>query len=157
MTRFQSSVSELVSESYAKKQMIIPLYIDHKQVYCATSKPLSFTVFEELSMMLGLTVQPLITDTITMTHALNQMYRYGHVENQMRESLEVSSEDQELMARVASAPVVKLVNSMIRTAFMDNASDLHINPEEQFTQVRLRIDGNFKTLARLKKTCMKPW
>ena len=46
--------------------------------------------------------------------------------------------------RVDSAPVVKLVNNLIFDAFQQNASDIHIEPEENMTRVRYRIDGDLQ-------------
>ena len=46
------------------------------------------------------------------------------------------------VANVAEkAPVVKLVDVMIRKALEDRASDIHIEPGERKLNVRFRIDG----------------
>ena len=41
------------------------------------------------------------------------------------------------------APVVKLVNYILREAITKKASDIHIEPYEKVLRVRLRIDGAF--------------
>lgn len=37
--------------------------------------------------------------------------------------------------------VIKIVDSLINQAFASRASDIHLDPEEQFLQVRFRVDG----------------
>jgi type IV pilus assembly protein PilB len=41
-----------------------------------------------------------------------------------------------------SAPIVTLANRIIEDAFFSGGSDIHIEPSEKFTRVRVRIDGN---------------
>ncbi len=41
-----------------------------------------------------------------------------------------------------SAPVITLVNRIIEDAFYSGGSDIHIEPSEKTTRVRVRIDGN---------------
>ena len=43
--------------------------------------------------------------------------------------------------RIDNAPIVKLVNMMVETAFRVNASDIHIEPFKTRTRIRYRIDG----------------
>ncbi len=46
-----------------------------------------------------------------------------------------------LIAAAENAPVVKLVDAVIRQAVESRASDIHLNPEEDKTFLRFRIDG----------------
>jgi type IV pilus assembly protein PilB len=57
-------------------------------------------------------------------------------------------DDANMAERVESAPVVKLVNSIIMEAYQQNASDIHIEPEETFTRVRFRIDGDLQLYSQ---------
>ncbi len=55
--------------------------------------------------------------------------------------------DEDLMAQINNAPVVKLVNSVIEQAVKLRASDVHIEPYESEVRVRFRIEVNsMKTL-----------
>ena len=51
------------------------------------------------------------------------------------------TENSELTEAVNSAPVVKLVNSMIDYAIRAGSSDIHIEPMDDRIRVRIRIDG----------------
>lgn len=41
-----------------------------------------------------------------------------------------------------SAPAVRLVNTLIESAYKRNASDIHIEPGKEFLTIRFRIDGD---------------
>jgi general secretion pathway protein E len=49
------------------------------------------------------------------------------------------------------APVVEFVNNMLSQAIDQNASDVHIEPEEQIFQVRYRVDGVLREHLNLPK------
>jgi len=53
------------------------------------------------------------------------------------------------MAKMAEeAPVIKLVNYILRQAIQKKASDIHIEPYEKVLRVRLRIDGALYELMK---------
>ena len=58
--------------------------------------------------------------------------------------LEFLQNAQDLLSGEASAPVIKLVNSLFFQAIKKGASDIHIESHERKGEVRLRIDGALK-------------
>jgi len=48
------------------------------------------------------------------------------------------------------APLVRLVNRLIEDAYEMRASDIHIEPWEEFVMVRYRVDGDLRDVHRLK-------
>lgn len=66
--------------------------------------------------------------------------------------LDLSDEDANeiyLSNSVIDAPLVRLVNRIIEEAYIQRASDIHIEPWEDCVMVRYRIDGNLKDIHRL--------
>jgi type IV pilus assembly protein PilB len=49
-----------------------------------------------------------------------------------------------------SAPIIQLVNTLIDTAFLRGASDIHLEPAEDEVVVRYRIDGDLSVANRLR-------
>ncbi|WP_292657737.1 GspE/PulE family protein [Nitratifractor sp.] len=58
--------------------------------------------------------------------------------------LEFIQNAQDLLSDEASAPVIKLVNSLFFQAIKKGASDIHIESHERKGEVRLRVDGVLK-------------
>lgn len=61
------------------------------------------------------------------------------------------SKENDLMQRVDSAPVVRMVNALIDAAYRVDASDIHIEPEQDSTRIRFRVDGILSEHMVLKK------
>ncbi len=74
--------------------------------------------------------------------------------------IEVQPTDNTENERVAGAeidensPIAKTVNIILEYAIRSNASDIHIEPRENFVQIRYRIDGMLKEVNRLPKTVL---
>jgi len=65
--------------------------------------------------------------------------------------LEFIRNSQDLLSSEASAPIIKLVNSLFFQALQKEASDIHIESQEHKGEVRLRIDGALKKHLDLDK------
>ncbi len=48
-------------------------------------------------------------------------------------------------------PAIQIADKIVHTAFMERASDIHIEPKEFHVAVRFRIDGEMKDAYALKK------
>jgi general secretion pathway protein E len=66
--------------------------------------------------------------------------------------LEFIQNSQDLLSSEASAPIIKLVNSLFFQAIRKNASDIHLETGEYKGEVRLRIDGALKKHLDLDKS-----
>jgi len=66
--------------------------------------------------------------------------------------LEFIQNSQDLLSNEASAPIIKLVNSLFFQAIKKGASDIHIETGEYKGEVRLRIDGALKKHLDLDKS-----
>jgi len=70
--------------------------------------------------------------------------------HQMTQSNPNQGDDISLLRELAEeAPVIELVNSLMSQAMEQNASDIHIEPEEKQFVVRFRIDGVLVTRLRV--------
>jgi len=91
------------------------------------------------------------------------LYR-GDVNKELNEVIEVQrSEGADMVAKAAAAddqdisedsPIAQTVNLLLEYAIRSHASDIHIEPREDFVQVRYRIDGMLKEVNRLPKNVM---
>ena len=61
-------------------------------------------------------------------------------------------EVQDLLDSAADAPIIKLINALLTQAVREGASDIHIEPFEAATVVRLRVDGTLRDIARPKRS-----
>lgn len=145
----EESAREIVDESFIRDRNVLPLYIKNGFLFVATSDPLDFVVLEDLTAITGFSTLPIVTTQTKISQAINSLYSYVEEVEETEES--VSQKDAEIMERVDSAPIVKLVNQLIHNAFSENASDIHIEPELNNTRIRYRVDGILSEKTVLKK------
>lgn len=103
MTFHQPSSSKLISESYARANNILPLYIEDGKLVFANSEPLNFNVFEEIAMISGLEAKPFVSEASIIESAIEKAYSFGQGPNEIIEGMEVSEEDKELLDRILLA------------------------------------------------------
>ena len=88
---------------------------------------------------------------LLLLHNGYQMERYLTFDSNLEstlESLEGRSTDN---LTAVSQDVVKLIDTIIKTAMEKNASDIHIEPMENVIRVRYRVDGNLIVVAKIEK------
>ncbi|MDB5167855.1 MAG: Type secretion system protein [Candidatus Saccharibacteria bacterium] len=84
-----------------------------------------------------------------------ESYR-GDVNEELNEVIDIQREDQEAADQTASesdiaedSPIAQTINLLLEYAIKSSASDIHIEPREEYVQIRYRIDGVLKEVNRL--------
>lgn len=145
----------IVAEQLARRYMILPMYLRSGTLTIATNDPLDFACLEDIAMITGLEVDTVLSPLSEIERGINRVYAQkttedimGSIKDEYSASYIQPPKEQEsdisLTERVDSAPIVKLVNSLILEAYQRNASDIHIEPEEKLTRIRFRIDGDLQ-------------
>ncbi|MSU34074.1 MAG: type II/IV secretion system protein [Pedosphaera sp.] len=130
------------------RKRLVPISKTGDTLNVATSDAFDLYAFDDLRLMTGLTIQPVLApkeaiDKIIKSHyglggdTLDEMV--GNEESGAATASVQGSEDLLEMAREAS--VVKLVNEIILEAINERASDIHVEPYEHQIVIRYRIDG----------------
>ena len=58
---------------------------------------------------------------------------------------------EDLLDSADDAPVIRMINALLTQALREGASDIHIEPFEQISEVRFRIDGSLRDIVRPNK------
>lgn len=86
-----------------------------------------------------------------------ELYR-GDVNEELNEVIDVQREDTQTIQAVSDeeiaedSPIAQTVNLLLEYAIRSEASDIHIEPREEYVQVRYRIDGVLKEVNRLPRS-----
>lgn len=142
----------LIPPQKALQFMCIPYSRVDSTLHVAMADPSDWNAMEDVKFMTGLRVEVSIAKPSEIKKALDQFYDTGISVDQVLEGFEdgdfeaVSADLSEIdvgdMAKAAEeAPVIKLVNFILRDAIQKKASDVHIEAYEKSLRVRLRIDG----------------
>lgn len=139
-----------IPENVAKEKMVFAYAINHNRLLVATNDPVNFYIFEDLKVTTGMEIVPQISTRSQIEAAINKFYSSQAIDSTVNE-LESEATDEKTMeqnlaqaeseGRIDNAPIVKLVNMMVETAFRMQVTDIHIEAFKDRTRIRFRIDG----------------
>ncbi|MBI5836057.1 MAG: Flp pilus assembly complex ATPase component TadA [Candidatus Eisenbacteria bacterium] len=132
----------LVPERVARKHHLVPVFKIANVLTVAMVDPMDILALDEVKMTSGCEVEPVAALETQVEQAIEKYYPLGTTVMPVAGP----SPDQDFGpgGRVDDAeegPIVRLVNSLLLLAVRENASDLHIEPEEGAVRVRVRVDG----------------
>ena len=151
--RIPDHVIQLVPESVARENKIIPVSDADETIKVLVSDPFDIETIEKLRFILNRKVETALAPQEQIQEAINKYY--GQVEGESADSMlqeftdtqidftetEEDKAQAEEGADENSAPVVRLVQYMIQEAVQLRASDIHVEPFEDRVRIRYRIDG----------------
>src|SRR5919204_1483271 len=134
-----SSVIELVPESVARENVVLPMSQDNGALKIIMSDPTDFDTVQKLQFILNKDIQPVLAPREQIVEAINRHYGQSETESvdSMLAEFTDTAIDFTLTETVAGnlaamddsdAPVVRLVNLIIQEAVRLRASDIHIEP-----------------------------
>jgi type IV pilus assembly protein PilB len=145
------SVIELVPESVARENVVLPMSQENGALKIIMSDPSDFDTMQKLQFILNKDIQPVLAPREQIIEAINRHYGQTEtesVDSMLQEFTDTAIDFTETDATASSAavddsdaPVVKLVNLIIQEAISLRASDIHIEPFADRVRVRYRIDG----------------
>ena len=148
-------VVNMIPGYMAKKYKSIPIGIINGKLVVAMVDPLNFYARDDIELFTKMRLEIVIsskTETITMID------KYFSDESSKKileefEEYKILDKTNELDGdfEVNSAPIVRLLNSIIEQALINKASDIHIEPFLDYLRVRVRIDGDLIEIMRLPK------
>ncbi len=143
------AVLAMFQQAILKKNVAFPFAFDANNsnlLLVAMSDPLDFYAQDDLSIITGMQVQPVIATTRSIMLALDKYYGQSEVATALSDYAKEKgfTEEEARQAEeeeVVSSPVVAMVREMIENAVRQRASDIHIEALETSIRVRFRIDG----------------
>ncbi len=147
------SVVELVPESVARENAILPMAEEDGAIKVIVSDPLDYDTQEKLRFILNREVRIALAPREMILEAINR--HYGQSEGESADSMlqeftdtaidftetEQEARGQQEVVDESAAPIVRMVQLIIKEAVQLRASDIHIEPFEDRIRVRYRIDG----------------
>lgn len=141
-------IPKLLNEDFSKKNLVLPLAKSGMMLTVAMADPLNIILINDLEIITGYMIEPRIAEETDIRNAIENFYSKSSaekaVEDVTREFVEAIEDeiDENILRDINNAPVVRLVNTVILQAAQNNASDIHIEPEENNVRIRYRIDGD---------------
>ncbi len=151
---------KLVSEDVMRKYRVLPVMIEGSTLTVAMADPLDLFVIDRLKFITKRSIEPVLASEIDIVRATDHFYprkkkkkklatasegdeiKYSKVDHDLNEVVSAENAAQQV-------PAIKQVDLILISAIKNNASDIHIESEEDFLRVRYRVDGVLHEIQRL--------
>lgn len=145
----------IIPLSMAKQYNVIVIDIEDDKLIIAISNPLNFVAIEDIKLYTKMNVKPLRARKEDIIKLVNKHYInvstklvLKELDNYNGTNYNNQIKSNELL-NIESSPIVRLLNSIIEQAIVEQASDIHIEPIADIIRVRLRINGDLKEIMKL--------
>ncbi len=140
--------------AFARRYRVLPIRQEDGAVVVAMTDPLETVALDDLRLLLGVPIRPVLTTGVSLLACLNRVYDAAAspaAAEQVMEDIAASEnldrlaqeldEPQDLLDATDEAPIIRLVNSVLFQAARQRASDIHFESFERGLVIRYRIDG----------------
>ncbi len=147
-------LAALIPHDIATKHNLVPIEKDDFVMTITMSDPMDVNALDFIEQYADIEVEPMICTKSQLTLLMNGIYgirsAVGDVLDDLDQDFDIKDAEaeaeepessSELHDMADAAPVIRLVNSILRQAVNEKASDIHISPEKNSASVRMRIDG----------------
>lgn len=155
-------IVNMIPESMARKYNLIPIDEKSGKLIVAMEDPLNLLAKDDVRLYTKMELEPVIAAGEDISNLINR-YFTGQSTRQVLEEFEHNEiiyeyddlEDEELI-EVTSAPIVRLLNSIVEQAVRNKASDIHVEPYSNEVRIRIRVDGDLQKIMTLPKNNLSP-
>ncbi len=147
--RFDERLKSIIGEKTARQYLVMPLSMLGQTLTIAMADPLNVFILDDLRNLTGKDIEMVIATESQILRGIDQFYNSSST-GLADFGSNVQTEQDEALA-VEEAPVIRIVNLVIKEALRQRASDIHIEPQELGMRVRFRIDGILQDILTIPK------
>lgn len=141
-----ADVLNLIPEPAARRYHIIPFDKKGEELWVAMADPLDIQITQFIEKRTGFRVRPFLAQTDDIVRAISDQYAQNlstEVTSALKEvaAVKPTEKAEEAPEILREAPVSNIIDQLLEYAIKSRASDIHIEPQEDRTRVRYRIDG----------------
>lgn len=142
-----------VPAEIVKKYQVYPLRVEGQKLFIASATPFNVEATDEIAFLTGYDVVVELAAEEDVKRAIHRWYgenysNYGEYEEKGNET-DAREDDVE-------GPVVRLTQELIEAALLEGATDIHIEPTEDSSAVRFRVDGRLRDVSTVPKRMHGP-
>ncbi len=165
-TKVDLETLAMIPEPIARRNNIVAFKQDDDKLEVAMLDTDDLAAIDFVKKKTRLKILPRLTDADSIKSALRQYQKslkdeLGDVISNETKRLENSNvaddaSESDLRKIAEGIPAVRVVDSLLRHAIVQDASDIHIEPQEEAVLVRYRIDGILHDAMQLSKNAAAP-
>jgi type IV pilus assembly protein PilB len=142
----------LVPADLCRQNLLIPLEQKGNELTVAMADPANITAIDDIRAFTKMAIRPVVAAKDEILAAINMYLRSDAELHSLSTEIEQGHQT-DLNPKLdetaqQNAPIVRFVNLLISQAIQDRASDIHIEPCENYLRIRFRIDGVLHEIQR---------
>jgi len=152
-------IIEIIPEPVARKYQVVAFKKTGRELKVAMIDPGDLQILDFIRKKTGLEITSCLTNKESIKHVLKQYQKsleaeFGDIiQNEEKSEGEILTGDKisesekkgekgiDLKKEAEDMPIVKIVDTLLKHAIVEGASDVHIEPEEKDVMARYRVDG----------------
>ncbi|OGI14260.1 MAG: hypothetical protein A2878_00260 [Candidatus Moranbacteria bacterium RIFCSPHIGHO2_01_FULL_54_31] len=141
-------ILQIIPELIAKKYNIVAFEKTGTNLKVAMLNPEDLQTIDFIKKKTGLKIVPCLTTSESIQDILRQYEKSLQAEfgdiltGDIKPEGESKGKDDDNLEQVAAGlPIIRIVDTLLKHAILESASDIHIEPDEKEVHVRYRIDG----------------
>ncbi len=150
---------QFINEKLIRKHRLLPIAVEGKTLYLATSDPTDFNAFEDYEFNTGMQTEPVVVRFDYLDKAIDNIFDsssgLGLTQDDIDELEGVEADDNpskknlstDVNSKEDDAPIIVYINKILMDAIKRGASDLHFEPYEKRYRIRFRVDGVLHEIA----------
>jgi general secretion pathway protein E len=152
--------TQILSRAFARRSISVPIEREDDSLTLAVADPYNIEVIENIERM-GYKVKRVVSPKTDILKIITEFYGFrssvAAAAREMSSTVDLGNLEQFVKMKSVSEieatdkHVVNAVEFLFRYAFDQRASDIHIEPKRDASEVRLRIDGMLTTINKIPK------
>lgn len=165
INKIDMDIARVLPEGIAKRFCLVAIGEADNKVIVVMADPLNVIAIDTVTLKMKRQIKPAISSPREIRRAIELIYHGSDVEEQQLRNLvegEIDEErniERDILSEEAvepdssgeedanKAPVIRFVDLLLSQAVKSRASDIHIEPQEKTTVVRMRIDGMLRDMV----------
>ncbi|MEI7891207.1 MAG: ATPase, T2SS/T4P/T4SS family [bacterium] len=141
-----SDILQIIPEPIAKKYGIVAFEKKDNDLKVAMKNPEDLQTIDFIKKKTGLKIVPCLTNEESIRAILKQYEKslkaeFGDIISKNSDDVATGNDAESLEKIAQDLPIIKIVDTLLKHAILQSASDIHIEPGEKEVIVRYRIDG----------------
>lgn len=147
----------LIPANLAEKYCILAINDENGVLTVVVNDPMNFFAIEDIKQLTGRQLNICLCESEPLQKAINYYYSEVAAQKAARTANTMANEKQDDLEELTveegddETPIINLLNSLLKRAYSVNSSDIHIEPFEDKSIVRMRIDGAIIDYVTLQK------
>ena len=162
INKIDMDIARVLPEGIAKRFCLVAVGEADNKVVVVMADPLNVIAIDTVTLKMKRQIKPAISSPQEIRRTIELIYHGSDVEEQQLRSLvegevdEERSTEKDILSEepdtsgeedANKAPVIRFVDLLLSQAVKSRASDIHIEPQERTTVVRMRIDGLLRDMV----------